>query len=233
MEDKVLGNVGENSGIRKKAFRVLIVSFVLIVLMLFLSAGSLMYWQAWVFIFVFFGNAVFVMFYFLSRNPEFIERRLRHREKEKEQKKIISYGWLFFVVGFLIPGFDYRFGWSSVPAAVVIISDALVFAGYFFVFLVYKENSYASRIIEVEEEQKVISTGPYAVVRHPMYSGIILMYLFIPLALGSFWSLIPFAAIVPLIIFRALNEEKVLLRNLPGYKEYCKKTRYRLIPKVW
>jgi len=113
------------------------------------------------------------------------------------------------------------------------VANVIVFSGYIFVFFVLRENSYASRIIEVEKGQKVITSGPYTIVRHPMYLGVLLMYLFTPIALGSYWAIIFFLPLVPLIVFRLLNEEEVLLRELPGYEEYCKKTRYHLIPFIW
>ncbi len=138
-----------------------------------------------------------------------------------------------FILCFLIPGFDYRFNWSEVPTILVVFANIMVFLGYLFVFFVFRENSYTSRIVEVEKEQKVISTGPYSLVRHPMYLGTIVMYLFTPLALGSWWALIGFLFFPLLLIFRIFNEEEVLLRDLPGYKEYCHKTRYRLIPYIW
>lgn len=223
----------EPSGIKRKAIVVFTASFALIMLVLFLSAGSLLYWQAWVFSVVFFIPVMFVMVYFLLMNPEFIERRLRYREKESGQRKIMKYGKLFFAIGFLIPGFDYRFQWSAVPPVLVILSDVIVFMSYLIVFFVFKENAYASRVVEVEKQQRVITTGPYSIVRHPMYTGVMIMYLFIPLALGSYWALIPFGAVIPVIILRALNEEKVLLRDLTGYGDYCVKIKYRLIPYVW
>lgn len=233
MENDAISMEKDPSRIRKKAILIFTFSFAIIMLMLFLSAGSLLYWQAWVFSVVFFVPVMFVMVFFLLRNPEFIERRLRFREKESGQRKIMKYGKLFFAIGFLIPGFDFRFQWSAVPPVLVILSDAIVFMSYLIVFFVFKVNAYASRVVEVEKQQIVITTGLYSFVRHPMYTGVIIMYLFIPLALGSYWALIPFGAVVPVIILRALNEEKVLLRDLSGYRDYCEKIKYRLIPYVW
>jgi len=199
-----------------------------------LTAGSLKYWQAWLFCVVIFAPVFFVVSYFLKRSPEFLERRMKFKEKEIEQKKIIKISNLAFFIGILIPGFDYRFGWSVVPVWLVLISDVIILAGYFLVFLVFKENVFAGRTIEIFKGQKVINTGPYAVIRHPMYAGVIPMYLFMPLALGSFWAVIPFIPVVFIIIvLRILNEEEVLKRDLPGYVGYCKKVRYRLIPFVW
>jgi protein-S-isoprenylcysteine O-methyltransferase Ste14 len=133
----------------------------------------------------------------------------------------------------LLPGFDRRFGWSDVPVALVIAADVLVFAGYALFFLVLRENSYASRVVEVTEGQKVISSGPYALVRHPMYLGAMTMYVFSPLALGSYVALIPAVLIIPILVARIRNEEQVLAQELPGYTEYMQRTRFRVVPGVW
>ncbi len=200
---------------------------------LFLPAGTLNYWPAWVYTGVMFIPALFVGIYFYRNNPEFLIRRLQFKEKEKEQSLIIKLASSMFFLAFLVPGLDYRYGWSDVPAIWVISANIIVFCGYLFIFWVFKENSYASRIVEVMEGQKVISTGPYAVVRHPMYLGVMAMYLATPIALGSWWALIGFLPIPISIVFRLLNEEKVLLEKLPGYKEYCEKVKYHLIPFIW
>lgn len=200
---------------------------------LFLPAGSFDFWHAWVVMAILFIPCIFVVLYFMKHDPKLLERRMQFKEKEIEQKKIIRYSLVLFIIGFLVPGFDFRFGWSAVPTSLVIISDVIIFLGYALVFFVFRKNSYTSRIIEVSKEQKVISTGPYAVVRHPMYVGVLFMYLALPIALGSYYALIFFVPIIPLLIFRILNEEKVLTRGLHGYAEYTKKVKYRLIPGVW
>lgn len=202
-------------------------------LMLFLPAGSLDYWQAWIYCGVIFIPVSFVVFYFLKKDPELLERRMRVKEHEEKQKTIVKLGMIIFFIGFIIPGFDYRYHWSNVPVYLVIVANAIVLSGYIFVFLVFRENSYASRIIEVEKDQEVITTGPYAIVRHPMYLGVLVMYLFTPLALGSYWALPFFLPLIPLLVSRLLNEEEMLLRELPGYKEYCQETRYHLIPLIY
>ena len=202
-------------------------------LMLFLPAGSLDYWQAWIYCSVLLIPMIFVVYYFLRKDPELLERRMRMREKEERQKTIIKIGYLLFFIGFITPGLDHRYHWSDVPVLLVIVANAIVLSGYIFVFFVLRENSYASRIIEVEKGQKVITTGPYVIVRHPMYLGVLVMYLFTPLALGSYWALIFFLPLIPLLVFRISNEEEVLLRELPGYKEYCQQTRFHLIPFIW
>ncbi len=133
----------------------------------------------------------------------------------------------------IIPGLDYRFGWSGVPIWLIWVSDVVILVGYFLVFLAFKENAFAGRTVEVVKKQRVIDTGPYALVRHPMYVGMIPLFLFMPLALGSFWAILPSIPICIAILIRILNEEEVLKRDLPGYEAYCKKVRYRLIPFVW
>jgi protein-S-isoprenylcysteine O-methyltransferase Ste14 len=173
------------------------------------------------------------MTYMFKNEPDLLERRMKMKEPEKEQNLIVRLSLIPFIIAFLIPGFDYRFGWSDVPIAVVVISEILVLLGYGIFFMVMRENRYASRVVQVEQEQQVISSGPYAIVRHPMYLGAIVMYLFSPLALGSYWALIPASFIVPVFVARLLNEENVLMRDLKGYREYMQKTRRRLIPGVW
>ncbi|MDO8726669.1 MAG: isoprenylcysteine carboxylmethyltransferase family protein [Candidatus Methanoperedens sp.] len=221
------------SELKKKVFFRFIMAPIFIGLILFLPAGTLDYWQAWIYCAVLFIPVIFVVFYFLKKDPELLERRMRMKEKEEKQKTIIKIGIILFSIGFIIPGLDYRYHWSNVPVPLVIAANAIVLAGYIIVFFVLRENSYASRIIEVEKGQKVITTGPYAIVRHPMYLGVLLMYLFTPIGLGSYWAIIFFLPLIPLIVVRLLNEEEVLLRELPGYKEYCQKTRYHLVPFIW
>lgn len=202
-------------------------------LLLFLPAGTLDYWEAWVYCGILFIPMLAILRYILKHDPAILERRMRMREKEAPQRRIVAGGTILFFAAILIPGLDHRFGWSFLPLPVVLAADAIVFLGYLLFFLVLRENSYASRVVEVEQGQKVISTGPYAIVRHPMYLAITLMFLATPVALGSIWALIPFLFIPAVLVFRILNEEKVLLRDLPGYGEYRQKVRYRMIPRVW
>jgi protein-S-isoprenylcysteine O-methyltransferase Ste14 len=199
----------------------------------FLPAGTFNYWEGWVYIAVLFVPVIFVLLYLLKHDPALLERRMRTRETEAPQRLVILLSFVWFLLVFLIPGLDHRFGWSNMPAGVVIAADLLVLLGYLWVFLVFKENSYASRVVEVSQEQKVIRSGPYAIVRHPMYLGVIVMYVFTPLALGSYWAIIPAPLIIPILVIRILNEEELLLRELKGYGEYMQHTRYRLIPGVW
>jgi protein-S-isoprenylcysteine O-methyltransferase Ste14 len=201
--------------------------------MFFLPAGTFAYWEAWAYLAILFIPMFFVLRYLLKNEPELLERRMRMREKEAKQKLIIKLSYLYFLLAFLLPGFDKRFEWSNVPVVLVIAADILVLLGYGMIFLVFRENRYASRIIEVEQEQKVISSGPYAIVRHPMYLGVSIMYIFSPLALGSYWAMIPSLLIIPLLVVRIRNEESVLVRELKGYQEYLQKTKYRFFPGIW
>jgi len=201
--------------------------------LLFIPAGTINYWQGWLFIAVILIPPFFVSNYFLTRSPEFLERRLRFKEKEVQQKAIIKITGLLFFLGFLIPGLDFRFGWSNVPVWLVLTSDLIIILGYFLIFLSFKENPFAARTVEVFPDHKLIDTGVYAQIRHPMYAGIIPMFLFMSLALGSYWAVLLFFPVCAIIIFRTLNEEEVLKRDLTGYRDYCKKVRFRLIPFVW
>jgi protein-S-isoprenylcysteine O-methyltransferase Ste14 len=201
--------------------------------LLFLPAGTWAYWPGWLYCGVLFIPMLFVAGYLLEHDPALLERRLRSKERYADQRVLISLFSLVVLAGFTIPGFDFRFGWSHVPTAVIVGSAAIVLAGYLLFFSVLRTNSYASRVVEVEAGQAVITTGPYARVRHPMYTAFLLMYLFTPLALGSYWALLPFALIVPLLVLRIRSEERVLRRDLDGYAVYCEQVRHRLIPGIW
>jgi protein-S-isoprenylcysteine O-methyltransferase Ste14 len=155
------------------------------------------------------------------------------REKEAEQQLIVKLASIVILLVYLLPGFDHRFHWSSVPIWLVAIADILVLSGYALMVLVMRENPYAGRTIEVEPDQTVVTTGPYAFVRHPMYLGVLLLYVFSPLALGSYWSMIPALFLMGLLIARITNEERVLLKELNGYREYTEKVRWYLIPGIW
>ena len=211
----------------------ILVSVLVLCAILFLPAGTFAYWEAWVYLAILFVSLLFVAIYLLKNDPELLARRMRMREKEAAQQLIIKLSYIPFVLAFLLPGFDKRFGWSNVPAGVVVIGDLLVFVGLGMIFLALRENRYASRIIEVEQGQTVIRSGPYAMVRHPMYLGALPLYTFSPLALGSYWAMIPAIGILPFIVARVRNEERVLARDLNGYPEYMQKTLYRLIPGIW
>lgn len=209
-----------------------------IAMMLFLPAGTLGFWQGWAYLAVWFIPGLVFSFYFYTRDPALVERRLAGKEKEKEQKVVIGAAYVVFGLAYLIPGLDFRFGWTyrstgPVPLWLEIASLAIVLASYLMTIWVMDVNRYAARTIRVEAGQKVVSTGPYKWVRHPMYFGVLLMMLSTPLALGSYVALPIFALVLPALMFRLLNEEKVLRRELPGYAKYCEGTRYRLIPYIW
>ena len=202
-------------------------------LLILIPAGTFNYWQVYIYFAVLVVPMTFVLLYFLQNDPEFLERRTKAKEKEKEQFLIAILSTLIFLAGFIITGLDHRYTWSYVPIYLTISADIVILMGYLIIFIVFKQNSYASRIIEVNENQKLISTGLYSIVRHPMYIGVLIMFIPTPIALGSYWGLIPFALLPVSLVLRILNEEKVLSDNLKGYKEYCQKTRYRLIPFIW
>ena len=202
--------------------------------LLIVPAGTVRYWQAWAWLAVVLLPMLAFGVYLLFKDPALLERRMHTRESEKPQTLMVKLSLIWAVISFLVPGLDRRFGWSNVPANIVIASLVLVFLGYLMIIMVLRENSFASRVIEVDKDQTVIDTGPYAVVRHPMYLGSIVLYGFTPLALGSFWALLPFWLFIPIITFlRIPNEEEVLKRELPGYEEYMQKVKYRLLPGVW
>jgi protein-S-isoprenylcysteine O-methyltransferase Ste14 len=205
-------------------------------LLLFVPAGKIQYWQAWVYLAIFTGASLVTSLYLIKKDPALLRRRMRGgptAEKETIQKIIMLFASMGFIALLVVPALDYRFGWSVLPLAVVTAGDALVAIGFYFTFLVYKENTVTSATIEVAENQKVISTGPYALVRHPMYASALLYLIGTPLALGSYWGLLALPFMVSFLIWRLVEEEKFLAKNLPGYMEYQKKVRYHLVPYVW
>ena len=205
-------------------------------ILLFAPAWTFGYWQAWVYLFVFAASSALITAYLWEQDPKLLERRLNAgpaAEKDRIQKWIQLFASFAFIGAMILPSLDHRFLWSAVPLPVVIAGDVLVALGFLIVFLVFKENTFTAATIEVVSDQTVISTGPYAIVRHPMYSGALVMLLGTPLALGSWWGLLMFVPMVFTIAWRALDEERVLLTNLRGYEEYCQMVRYRLVPHVW
>ena len=219
--------------IKKGAYLRVGLALPIFALVIILPAWKWDYWQGWLYLLILYIPMFFVLYYLLKNDPALLQRRMRMREKESVQRRIIVLSLVYFLVAFSLPGFDVRFGWSNVPAWVSLVADVLVFIGYMTFVWVLMVNSYLSRVVEVEAGQKVVSSGPYAIVRHPMYAGISLMYVATPVALGSFWALIPAVFIVPLLVARLRNEEQVLRRDLPGYEEYTHKVKYRLLPGIW
>ena len=202
-------------------------------LLFFLPAGTWRYWQAWMYIAVLILPMFFVMVYFMKRDPTLLERRTKMQEGRREQRQIIAAFGLAFVIAFLLPGFDIRYGWSNMPAWVSILAAVVMFLSYMLVFRTMQVNSYLSRVIEVATGQKVIDTDVYGIVRHPMYVGMLILMLVSPIVLGSWWAFIPALAVIPLIAARILDEEKALEQDLPGYVEYKTRVKFRLIPFVW
>jgi len=205
-------------------------------LALFVPAGSLAFWQAWVYLADFALCTVVITVYLVKNDRALLEGRVQAgpvAESQRSQQIIQSLASLFFIALFIVPGLDFRYGWSYVPPILSLIAAGFVALGFSIVFLVFRENSYTRATIEVSAGQKVITTGPYSLVRHPMYSGASVLLLFTPIALGS-WVALPFAIpIILVVVVRLLDEEKFLLANLSGYKEYCQKVHYHLIPSVW
>jgi protein-S-isoprenylcysteine O-methyltransferase Ste14 len=219
--------------------KVLLSLAILILIMaalIFIPAGTLNYWQAWLFLAVYFASSLGITLYLMKKDPALLQRRMRGgpiAEKQPTQKIIQTLTSLSFIALLVVPALDHRFGWSHVPPAVALLGDALIVLGFLGVLRVFKENTYTSSTIELAAHQQVISTGPYALVRHPMYAAALGMLIGIPIALGSFVGLIAFAAIAAALMWRLLDEEKFLAANLPGYSEYQKKVPHRLIPGFW
>jgi protein-S-isoprenylcysteine O-methyltransferase Ste14 len=210
--------------------------FVALAAALFIPAWSLYYWQAWTFLAVFMTSALAVTIYLRQNDPQLLERRVKAgpaAEQEPSQKIIQVLASISFIAVIVVPAIDHRLAWSSVPPYVVAAGDILIALGFFIVFLVFKENTYTSGTIEVAPGQTIITTGPYALVRHPMYIGAIILLVGIPLALGSWWGLLAVVPITAVVVWRLLDEERFLAKNLPGYPDYRNKVKYRLVPLIW
>jgi protein-S-isoprenylcysteine O-methyltransferase Ste14 len=204
--------------------------------LIFAPAGTLCYWQGWAYAFVFVATSAAFTVYLAICDPELLRRRMEAgpaHEQEPAQKIIMAFALLGFVLLIVVPALDHRFGWSQAPWRIAIAGDLLVALGFFFFYRVVRVNSFAASTIRVEQGQQVVSTGPYAWVRHPMYSGAFVLLIGTPLALGSWWGLLIVPLFLPVLAFRILNEEAVLARDLPGYTAYQRQVRYRLIPFVW
>lgn len=224
------------SSLHWKAFGGLAILILVMASLLFAAAGTFDYWQAWTFLAVYFAASLVITLYLMKRDPALLQRRMSggpFAEKEPAQRIIQSLASIGFVGLIVLPGLDHRFGWSHMPAYVAIAGDVLLVLGWLGIFFVFRENSFSSATIELAADQRVISTGPYALVRHPMYAAALMMLLGIPFALGSWWGVLIMAAVVPAVVWRLLDEERFLARNLPGYAEYQRKVRYRLLPLIW
>jgi protein-S-isoprenylcysteine O-methyltransferase Ste14 len=210
--------------------------FLLLSALLFVPANSLAFPRAWAFLAVYFLPQAWMVGYFLRTDPRFLERRMRMgpgAETRTRQKLVMVLVLVCTFVSIMIAGFDHRFGWSHLSAVVSVLADVMILIGIAVQFRVFVENTFASATIEIAADQRVIATGPYALVRHPMYFGALLTDFCIPLALGSWWALLPVVVKVPVIVLRLRDEEEFLRANLSGYAEYCLKVPHRLIPSIW
>jgi protein-S-isoprenylcysteine O-methyltransferase Ste14 len=219
-----------------KAFGGLLFLLLVMGALIFIPAWTLNYWQAWMFLAVFGASSLAVTLYLMKNDPKLLERRTQGgpiSEKETSQKIIQTITAIGFVAILLVSPLDHRFGWSPIPLYVPVAGEALIVFGMLIIFFVFKQNSFASSTIEIAPDQKVISTGLYGLVRHPMYMGAFFYLVGIPLSLGSLWGLLVIVLMMPALIWRLVDEEEFLAKNLPGYVEYQNKLRYRLIPFIW
>ena len=224
------------SNLYNKALVGLLLLFFAMAALLFVPPWTFDYWQAWIFLAVYFAASIAISLYLIKGDPQLLARRMSGgpaAEKRPAQKIIMSLTSLGFIGLLVVPALDRRFAWSHLPAGVALAGDALVVLGWVGIFFVFRENSFASATIELAPDQKVISTGPYALVRHPMYATALVMLLGIPIALGSWWGLLVLLLMLPALIWRLIDEEQFLARNLPGYVAYQHTVRARLIPLVW
>lgn len=210
-----------------------IVGLSLVGALLFLPAGGFDYMNGWLFIGLLFVPMLILGVVLFIKAPNLLEKRLGVREKENTQKGVVALSGLLFIAGFVVAGLDYRLGWSHVPMWTVTLASVILLVAYGFYAEVMRENAYLSRMVEVQENQKVIDTGLYGIVRHPMYAVTIWLFLAIPVVLGSWWSILCFALYLPVIIVRIGNEEKILEAGLEGYSDYKKRVKYRILPFVW
>jgi protein-S-isoprenylcysteine O-methyltransferase Ste14 len=208
----------------------------ILVAITFIAAGTIHYWQGWLFWLSFFVSTSATGIYLLKNDRALLARRMRvgpHVEPRPLQRIIVASLFAVFIVILIVPGLDYRFGWSQVPAAIVVAADIVIIGTFGFFIAVLRANTYAASTIAIEAGQRVISSGPYAIVRHPMYSGAVVLIFAIPLALGSSWGLIAAALAIPILVARILDEERMLSAELPGYDGYCRAVRFRLVPLIW
>lgn len=206
---------------------------IMVGLLLFLPAGTFAYWNAWVLLAALFGPMLLAGVVMLVTSPDLLSKRLNNKEKESEQRTVVALSGLMFLASFVIAGLDFRFSWLPLPSWTVWTATVILVLSYLMYAEVMRENAYLSRTIEVQENQKVVDTGLYGVVRHPMYSATILLFLSMPLVLGSALSFIIMLTYIPIIGARIRNEEKVLTEGLEGYKEYKQKVKYKVIPFIW
>jgi len=222
--------------VNAKAWVSLFVMTIVIGVLLFVPAGTIHYWQAWAYLGIYFIASFLITFYLTKRDPALLQRRMRGgptAEKRKSQRTAMLLATTGFIAAMVVPALDHRFRWSRVPNFAVILGDVLTALWFFAAFLVFRENSFSAATVQVAEGQTVISTGPYAIVRHPMYAGGLISFIGTPLALGSWWGMLALLVVLPALIWRLVDEERLLQSNLPGYTEYSRRVRYRLIPGVF
>lgn len=224
------GNLRRRVVVQSAAFAVLIA------FLLLLPAGTLIYWQAWTYVGLFVVATTALSVYLIRKDPALLERRLalgERGEQEREQRIAQAIAGPSFLLMLLVSGLDLRLGWSRIPFAAVVVADLVVVAGFVVVFFVFRENSFTSAVVEVAPGQRAVTTGPYRVVRHPMYAGALLILAATPVALGSWWSAVFLVPLVAALALRTRHEERYLAEHLPGYREYLQATRWRLVPRVW
>jgi protein-S-isoprenylcysteine O-methyltransferase Ste14 len=224
------------SALNTKALISLAILALVMATVIFVAAGTLDYWQGWTFLLVYFAASLAVTVDLMRRDPALLARRMRggpFAETESAQRIIMMALSVGFIALIVVPALDHRFGWSAMPSAIVILGDVLVAAGFAAIVRVFRENSFTASTVQVAAGQQVISSGPYAIVRHPMYAAALVLLAGIPLALGSWWGLLVVIALVPMLIWRLLDEERLLAANLPGYRDYQGRVRYRLLPSLW
>lgn len=222
--------------LHRRAFIALAVLVLVMALLLFGAAGTLRYWQAWLFLATYFAASLTITVYLMKCDPALLARRMSggpFAEREPAQKVIMCFASVGFIALLVLPALDHRFSWSHMAQSAAVAGDLLVLLGWLGIFFVFRENSFASATIVSDPDQRVISSGPYAWVRHPMYATALVMLLGIPIALGSWWGALVVVAILPALIWRLVDEERFLVRNLPDYVAYQRRVRYRLLPLVW
>ncbi len=222
-----------NKSLLSQVITKFLAGIIFVSLLLFIPAGTIRYWNAWLFIGLLFIPMLILGAILYVKKPELLRKRLETKERQSEQKTVIAISALMFVTGFIVAGLDYRYGWSKLPPGLVLASGIVLILAYLLYMEVLRENQYLSRVVEVQENQKVISSGLYGIVRHPMYTAVILLFLSMPLVLGSLYSFLIFSVLPFLIAVRIRGEERLLEQGLPGYSEYKQRVKYKLIPFIW
>jgi protein-S-isoprenylcysteine O-methyltransferase Ste14 len=222
--------------VNARAWVSLFVLTIVIGLLLFVPAGTIHYWQAWVYLGIYFIASFSITLYLAKRDPALLQRRMRGgptAEKRTSQRAAMLLATIGFIAAMVVPALDHRFRWSTVPLFAVVLGDILTALWFCVAFLVFRENTFSAATVQIAEGQTVVSTGPYAIVRHPMYAGGLFSFIGTSLALGSWWGMLALLIVLPALVWRLLDEERLLQANLPGYAEYSRRVRYRLIPGVF